>query len=71
MAKKNKPEFKIGDKVIKNEKTWQPNNFDEWGRGVGIGIIVEPPFEMDDNEVDVRWTGGRCFEYTEQLIKVE
>lgn len=71
MAKKNKTKFNIGDKVIKNEKTWQPNDFDAWGRGEGVGIVVEPPFELDDNEVDVRWKNGRCFEYTEQLIKVE
>lgn len=71
MTKKNKSQFNIGDKVIKNEKTWQPNAFDAWGRGEGVGIVVEPPFELDDNEVDVRWAKGRCFEYTEQLIKVE
>ena len=25
--------FNIGDKVIKNEKTWEVNDFDSWGRG--------------------------------------
>ena len=63
-------QFKVGDKVIKNEETWEPNDFDDWGRGIGVGIIVEPPFEMDDGEVDVRWPGGRCFEFTHQLRKV-
>ncbi len=61
----------IGDKVIKNEKTWIPNAFDEWGRGIGVGIVVEPPFELPDEEVDVRWPAGRCFEFVEQLIKIE
>jgi hypothetical protein len=35
----------IGDKVIKNPETWIVNEFDLWGRGIGIGIIVEPPFK--------------------------
>ena len=47
-------QFNIGDKVIKNEETWEQNDFDSWGRGIGVGIIVEPPFEMDKGEVDVR-----------------
>lgn len=62
-------QFNIGDKVVKNEKTWEPNDFDSWGRGIGVGIIVEPPFEMDEGEVDVKWPNGRCFEFTRQLNK--
>jgi len=30
----------------------------------------EPPFEMDEGEVDVRWPNGRSFEFTHQLRKV-
>ena len=63
-------ELKVGDKVIKNEQTWEPNDFDDWGRGIGTGIVVKPPFELDNNEVDVRWPNGRCFELTTQLKKV-
>ena len=62
-------QFNIGDKVIKNEETWEPNDFDGWGRGIGIGVIVEPPFEME-GQVDVRWPNGRCFEFKDQLKKV-
>ena len=62
--------FKIGDEVIKNEETWVSNDFDGWGRGIGVGVIVEPSFDMNDNEVDVRWKGGRCFEFTEELINI-
>ena len=65
-----KHNFKVGDKVIKNEETWEPNDLDNWGRGIGIGIIVEPPFEMDNGEVDVKWSNGKCFEFTNQLIKL-
>ena len=32
------------------------------GRGIGIGVVVEPPFVLDSDEVDVRWPGGQCFE---------
>ncbi|MFN8510741.1 MAG: hypothetical protein U0Z75_09360 [Deinococcaceae bacterium] len=63
----------IGDKVIKNEATWIPNNFDGWGRGIGVAIVVEPPFELDDDDecVFVRWPAGRCFERIAGLIKVD
>jgi hypothetical protein len=67
---KNNTQFNIGDRVIKNVETWIPNDFDHWGRGVGEGVIVTPPFEMDKGEVDVKWEGGRCFELTYQLLKV-
>jgi len=59
----------VGDEVVKNEETWIPNDFDSWGRGIGIGIVVEPPFPLDD-AVDVRWPDGRCFEEINQLIKI-
>lgn len=65
-----KEKFEVGDKVVKNPVTWRPNDFDKWGRGEGIGIVVEPPFELDQTEeVDVRWKGGRCFEFTVELLK--
>ena len=63
--------FRVGDLVAKNPGHWQKSNFDSWGRGIGIGVVVEPPFELDDDEVDVRWPAGRCFEDTKGLIRVE
>jgi hypothetical protein len=58
-----KVRFQIGDRVIKNPKTWQPNDFDYWGRGEGVGVVVEPPVPLEDlDSVDVRWPSGRCFE---------
>ena len=63
--------FKIGDYVKKNPNTWVPNDFDSWGRGNSIGQVIEPPFTLEKNEVDVRWPGGRCFEFTDQLLPSE
>ena len=63
-------EFKVGDKVQKNNNTWIPNDFDDWGRGIGIGSIVDPPFVLDEGDIDVVWPAGRCFENINELIKV-
>ena len=60
--------FAVGDRVVKNPATWQSNAFDSWGRGVGIGVVVEPPFALGPAEADVRWPGGRCFEWAAQLL---
>jgi len=61
--------FKIGDSVVKNPETWEPNEFDFWGRGIGIGQVVKPPFYIDDlASVDVRWPAGRCFEKIKGLL---
>lgn len=55
--------FQSGDRVVKNPDTWEPNAFDAWGRGEGVGVVVDPPFQVDDLKlVDVRWPAGRCFE---------
>lgn len=56
------PQLPVGTRVVRQPATWQPNAFDAWGRGVGIGVVVEPPFPLDPGEVDVRWPAGRCFE---------
>lgn len=61
--------IKVGDYVIKNPKNWIPSDFDEWGRGIGTGRVVKPPYEVGEDEVDVIWPAGRCFETTDQLIK--
>jgi hypothetical protein len=60
--------FGVGDRVIRNPATWVPTQFDSWGRGVGVGLVVEPPYPLGTDEVDVRWPGGRCFEWVEQLL---
>jgi hypothetical protein len=35
--------MKIGDRVVKNPETWMPSEFDAWGAGVGVGVIVASP----------------------------
>ncbi len=45
--------FRPGDRVRKNPATWAPNRFDVWGRGVGVGVVIEPPFRMAEG-------GSRC-----------
>ena len=32
--------FKVGDKVIKNAKTWKQNDFDSWGSVECVVTIV-------------------------------
>lgn len=61
-------QFKIGDKVSRHPINWIPSAFDEWGRGLGIGVVEEPPFDLDGVAVDVRWPSGRCFENLDQLV---
>jgi hypothetical protein len=34
--------FKLGDRVIKNPATWRPSEFDGWGAGLGVGVVVDP-----------------------------
>ncbi len=60
--------FVNGDRVVKNAATWIVNAFDDWGRGIGVGVVVEPPFFLEPETVDVRWPSGRCFEATAGLL---
>lgn len=65
--------LKPGDRVRKNPATWIPNEFDEWGRGRGVGEVLaeDPKYPLVDlGMVDVRWPNGRCAEPVEQLLKV-
>lgn len=59
--------FKIGDRVIKNPSGWQCTEFDEWGAGEGIGVIVSPDIPLDEDCYDVRWPTGRAFQHEKEL----
>jgi hypothetical protein len=63
--------LKVGDKVKKNPEMWTENEFDSWGRGEGMGEVVEPPFDLGPDDVDVRWPAGRCFERRSGLLKIK
>ena len=61
--------WRPGQRVVKNPARWVASDFDGWGRGQGVGIIVQAPYDVSDvNMVDVRWPGGRCFEAVDQLL---
>lgn len=60
--------FAVGESVKRYPAMWQPNEFDSWGRGIGVGVAVEPPFPLEPEEVDVLWPAGRCFEPAAQLL---
>jgi len=57
--------FKVGDKVIKNKEFYTTSEFDSWGRGKGIGIVLE----VFEDYVDVRWPAGICYEDFDQIKK--
>lgn len=61
--------FKKGDLVEKNINTWVENDFDAWGRGIGIGEVVAVD-DVVDGEVDVRWPAGRCYERVDGIALV-
>ena len=60
--------YKIGSFVKKNPDSWIKNGFDLCGRGMGIGRIVDPPFALGNNEIDVMWPDGRYFEDINQVL---
>lgn len=55
---------------MKNPATWVVNDFDQWGRGEGVGVVqgAMPGFE---DILDVKWPSGKCFEEPEHLLLVE
>lgn len=59
--------FNVGDRVVKDPAGWKRNCFEPW-RGKGVGVVVEPPFGLEPDTVDVRWFDaegrltGRYFE---------
>ena len=74
--------MKIGALVVRNAATWRPGEFDVWGAGVGVGVVVEPPWDHDDGVfsgggateaacvpcVDVRWPAGRSSRRVDELL---
>jgi hypothetical protein len=62
--------FAVGTRVEQDPAGWVATEFDGWGRGVGVGVVVEPPYPLPPGMVDVRWPGGRCFEPIAGLRRV-
>jgi hypothetical protein len=57
--------FMPGRRVVKNPATWTPSDFDAWGAGVGVGVVIGP---AGPGQVDVRWDGGRCYQREDELL---
>ncbi len=52
-----------GTRVVKNPHTWPPIDFEQWGCGEGVGIVLADPPGLplgDIGMVDVRWPNGWC-----------
>ena len=63
--------LRVGDRVVKDPGAWTANDFDGWGRGRGIGEVVDPELPLDPGEADVRWPAGRCFENERWLLRYD
>ena len=63
--------FNPGDKVIRDPAGWVSSDFDAWGAGVGVGVVVEPPTSVGPSFVDVRWPSGRCFQLVSELLPAD
>ena len=61
--------YKIGSVVKMNSENWVNCDFDSWGKGIRVGVVVEPSFSLEGHEVDVGCPEGRCFENTSQLLQ--
>jgi hypothetical protein len=57
--------LKPGDRVVKNPATWTPSEFDAWGAGEGVGVVVD---RLDDATLDVRWPAGRAYQRADELL---
>lgn len=66
----------IGERVVKNPEKWRSSEYDAWGSGDGVGVVVPfefqsagVPFDQDGNPyVDVRWPKGRSMSYCSELL---
>lgn len=55
--------YKLGDRVLRNPKTWVTTEDDYWGRGWGVGRVV-----ATKPRLQVQWPAGLCVEDAEQLV---
>lgn len=63
--------LKPGDRVVKNRANWIPSEFDAWGAGDGVGVVVANVHGREiAGEVDVRWPTGRAMQRPEELIRL-
>lgn len=63
--------FRVGDRVVKDPGRWRPSDFDGWGAGVGIGVVVDVLDEAPGEtlgDLDVRWPSGRCYQRSDEVL---
>lgn len=60
--------FSIGDNVIMNENNWLRSELDNWGRGVGVGVVDS--YSDDIDKIYVKWENGKSLESLDQIVKV-
>jgi hypothetical protein len=66
------PQFRVGDRVVKNPTGWIPSAFDAWGAGEGVGVVLGV-YEQQTGvpslgEYDVRWPAGRATQAQAELL---
>lgn len=57
----------VGQLVRLRPECWREHGFNHWGRGLGVGIVVDPTFELSPVDCDVVWPAGRCWELSAEL----
>lgn len=63
--------FQLGDLVVKDPAGWVSSDFDKWGAGEGVGVVVPSPFGDIAGEVDVVWPAGRATQSIRSIKNVD
>ncbi len=61
----------IGDRVRRRPVNWERDERDDFGRGLGVGVVVEPGEALPEGEVYVEWPRGWTVEPETQLERVQ
>jgi len=57
----------VGQLVRLRPERWRDHASNWWGRAMGVGLVIAPPFDLDSGECEVAWPSGRCFELVREL----
>lgn len=59
--------YSTGTRVVKEERFWIESEFDFWGAGLGVGIIVNDEESLGGSYVDVKWPNGKAYQNINEL----